>query len=260
MNRLFFSLVTASILLTAPAMAEFVEERVRYSYQETAFEGVLIYDRSIDGPAPGVFMVPNWMGVTSNAIEKAKKLAGDEYVFFVADLYGAEVRPDNSSEAGAAAGEVRGDRSLMRGRAEAALEAFREVEAPLDSDRMAAIGFCFGGGAVLELGRAGAELDAIVSFHGDLLSPTLESDAGETEAKVLVLHGADDPHVPQSDVQEFIDVMRSTDVDWQLVQFGNSVHSFTNPSADTPGKADYNALTAERAFAYMELLFAEVWD
>ena len=106
----------------------------------------------------------------------------------------------------------------------------------------------------------GAELDAIVSFHGDLMSPTLAEDAGQTQAQVLVLHGAADPFVPQSDVQAFIDAMLATDVDWELVQYSGTVHSFTDPTANMEGKAQYNAISAGRAFERMEALLDELWD
>lgn len=241
--------------------AAYVERPVSYLAGETACEGVLVYDASVTEPKPAVLMVPNWMGVTEPAVAKAKMVAGTDYVVFVADMYGVDTRPADASGAGAAAGAVRSDRGLMRTRAAAALEAFLQLEGiPVDRTKVGAIGFCFGGGTVLEFGRAGADLDAIVSFHGDLESPTLEAGAGATKARVLVLHGADDPYVPETDVARFITAMRETEVDWQFVHFGGTVHSFTNPQADTPGQADYNEQSATRAFALMHALFTECWD
>lgn len=243
--------------------AAIVVKPVTYEVDNTVFEGMLVYDGDIRKAKPGILMVPNWMGVTDEAVARARQIADDDYVVFLVDMYGADVRPKNSEEAGEAAGFVRGDRPLMRQRAEAALATFKgsaQDGVPLDTRKLAAIGFCFGGGTVLELGRTGADLDAIVSFHGDLLSPTLETDAGKTRASVLVLHGADDPYVPQADVQQFIAAMQGTDVDWQLVQFGNAVHSFTNPQANTPGKSQYDRLVAKRAYEYMDELFEEKLD
>lgn len=245
-------------VLTAELSADWVERRIGYSDTDTRYEGVLVY-RGDGGERPGILMVPNWMGVTPEAVEKAKRIAGDDYVIFVADMYGADVRPANAEEAGEAAGEVRADRAMMRSRAKLALDALLDSGAPVDAERTAAIGFCFGGGTVLELGRAGAPLDAVVSFHGDLLSPTLEADAGANEGRVLVLHGAEDPYVPQEDVRAFVAAMRGTGVDWQLVQFGGTVHSFTDPTADTAGKAAYQPRSARRAYRYMRDLFGEVF-
>ncbi|WP_309386674.1 dienelactone hydrolase family protein [Cerasicoccus frondis] len=247
-----FTLVFANSLF-----AKVIEKRVPYSLDGTSFEGVLVYDDDLDEPKPAILMVPNWLGMTPESIEKAKKVASDDYVVFVADMYGVDIRPKNSAEAGQAAGFVRSDRDLMRKRAQKSLEVLLSQHAPTKKTQTAAIGFCFGGGVVLELGRTGADLDAIVSFHGDLLSPTLTADAGKTQASVLVLHGADDPFVPQSDVQQFVATMMQTKVDWQLVQFSNTVHSFTDPHANMPGKAEYNALSAKRAFDYMDELFDE---
>jgi len=176
----------------------------------------------------------------------------------MADLYGTDVRPKNVDEASLAAETLRDDREQMRIRTAEALSQLKNQQGiPLDPNRIAAIGFCFGGGAVLEFARTGAVIDAVVSFHGDLLSPTLASDSGKIKASVLVLHGADDPFVPQENVQEWIAAMVQSKTDWQLVQFSNTVHSFTDPKATMKGKAEYNALSAKRAFDYMEQLLDE---
>ena len=261
MKQILTCLATTCIAALAFADDELKTKKVTYQHDGTTFQSSIVYPEDTDESKPGILMVPNWMGPTDESLEKAKNVADDDYVVMMVDMYGVNTRPSNSQEAGAAAGKVRDDRALMRARAGKALEVFRSEAEPLGlvPDNVAAIGFCFGGGTVLELGRAGADLDAIVSFHGDLASPTLDSDAGNTKAKVLVLHGADDPYVPQSDVQAFIDAMRDTDVDWILVQYGNAVHSFTNPSANSEGSR-YDEQAAERAFEAMEELFEEVWD
>lgn len=246
--------------LTAGLQAGFLTKKVSYSDDLTSYEGILVYDESLKEPAPAILLVPNWMGVTESAIEKAKSVAGTTRIVFVADMYGLGQRPNNSEEAGAAAAAVRSDRPLMRARAQLALDTLLQQGVPLDREKTAAIGFCFGGGTVLELGRSGAALDAIVSFHGDLLSPTLAEDAAQTKARLLVLHGANDPFVPQEDVAQFQQVMASTEVDWQLIQFSNTVHSFTDPTAQMAGKAEYYELSSNRAFAYFEQFVNSVWS
>ena len=257
--------LTCTALAAAFAVASFAAEKVatktiRYEIDGDAFESSIVYHPDADAKQPGILMVPNWMGPTAAALEKAQKVAANGYVVMVVDMYGVDVRPANAQEAGAAAGTVRADREMMRERARKALDRFKSEgeELGLDKSKLAAIGFCFGGGTVLELGRSGAKLDAIVSFHGDLLSPTLESDAGETKAKVLVLHGADDPYVPQADVSRWMAVMAETDVDWQLTQFSDTVHSFTDPLSNSEG-ARYNETSARRAFQSMNALLSEVW-
>jgi dienelactone hydrolase len=123
---------------------------------------------------------------------------------------------------------------------------------------MAAIGFCFGGGAVLELARSGSDLDAFVSFHGNLDTPNPD-DAKQIKAPVLVLHGADDPAVPKEQVDAFIAEMKATDADWQMNIYGNAVHSFTDPYANVPGRNEFNPEVAERAFQAMNSLLDEVF-
>ena len=123
---------------------------------------------------------------------------------------------------------------------------------------MGAIGFCFGGGAILELARSGAPLSAFVSFHGNLDTPN-PADNGNIRGSVLVLHGADDPAVPKAQVDDFVAAMQNTEVDWQLVSYGNAVHSFTDPYANVPGRNEYNPLVAERAFKAMNDLLDQAF-
>jgi dienelactone hydrolase len=127
------------------------------------------------------------------------------------------------------------------------------MDLSIDRDKTIAIGFCSGGGTVLEMARSGTEaVDGVVSFYGDLQSSTLEADVGQVKIPQLVLHRADDPYVPQEDVWSWIAAMQSGHLeDWTLVQFSNTVHSFTNPAADSDG-ARYHERSAERAFEMME--------
>jgi len=255
--QLFLALLTSSA-----ASASMNSMEVQYSMEDSEFVSTFVWDSSSSGMKPGILMVPNWMGPTEGSLEKAKKVAGTDYVVMMVDMYSTAVRPTNGEEAGAAAGLLRNDRELMRKRAAKALEVMLEQGAsgaiPLDSEKIAGIGFCFGGGTVLELARSGIDLDAVVSFHGDLLSPTLEADAAKSKASVLVLHGAADPYVPQTDVQKWVSVMNDTDVDWTLVQFSGAVHSFTNPAANSAG-SKYNEKVSERSFKMMRQLFDELW-
>ncbi|MGC9452298.1 MAG: dienelactone hydrolase family protein [Oceanipulchritudo sp.] len=255
---LLITLLGACGIATA---GEFAEKTVTYEIGDTVFESTMVWESENGDPRPGILMVPNWMGPTEASLEKARKVAAYGYVVMMVDMYGVGVRPKDASEAGKAAGAVRADRAMMRNRAAKALAVFRSTDGiPLQADKVAAIGFCFGGGTVLEMARGGADVDAVISFHGDLMSPTLESDAANTTAKVLVLHGAEDPYVPQEHVQAFVGAMLQTDADWQLVQFSGTVHSFTDSLADSPGFADFNPVSAARAFQYMEELLEELWN
>lgn len=255
MNKTCIALALAGMVGVAEAAV--VVKPHAYEIDGEAFEGLIIYDDAVTTPRPGLMMVPNWLGVTERSAEKAARAAGDKYVVFMADMYGKSVRPSNPDEAKAAATSVRSDRALMRKRAQAAVKAFEaQSVVPVDTAKMAAIGFCFGGGAVLELARSGSELDAFISFHGNLDTPNPD-DAKQIKAPVLVLHGADDPAVPQDQVDGFVAEMKATDVDWQLVSYGNAVHSFTDPYANVPGRNEYHPEVAKRAFQAMDDLLDE---
>ncbi|MGP9825529.1 dienelactone hydrolase family protein [Ectopseudomonas khazarica] len=242
------------------ADAAVVAKAVPYEIDGEAFEGVLLYDDSVTTPRPGLLAIPNWMGVNDDTLAKAARAAGSRYVVFLADMYGKAVRPSNADEARAAATTVRADRALMRRRAQAAVEVLKAQgdEVALDTRRLGAIGFCFGGGAVLELARSGAPLQGFVSFHGNLDTPN-PADAKNIQAPVLVLHGADDPAVPQAQVDGFVAEMKAAGVDWQLVSYGGAVHSFTDPKANVPGRNQYHPVVAARAFKAMNDLFDEVF-
>ena len=242
------------------AEAAVVAKPVPYEIDGEAFEGVLVYDDSVSSPRPGLLAVPNWMGVNEDTVKKAVRAAGDKYVVFLADMYGKSIRPSNADEARAAATTVRSDRALMSKRAQAAVEVLKaqSSEVALDVSKLGAIGFCFGGGTVLELARSGAPLKGFVSFHGNLDTPN-PADAQNIKAPVLVLHGADDPAVPQAQVDGFIAEMKAAKTDWQLVSYGGAVHSFTNPKANVPGSNQYHPVVAARAFKAMNDLFDEVF-
>lgn len=249
------------LLLCLVASASFgktVTKKVPYELDKTKFEGVLIYDDAKSNQ-PGLVLVPNWLGINEANLKQASEIAGRGYVVFVADAYGVTGRPKGQDDAGKVAGVVKGDRALFRKRMNKALEVLLAQKLPsMDSKKLGAIGFCFGGTGALELARSGAKVAGVVSFHGGLGSPT-PADAKNITARVLALHGADDPFVPADEVKAFEDEMKATKIDWQLVKFGNTVHSFTDVDANTEGKSQYNPTSAKRAYALMDSFFAEAF-
>jgi dienelactone hydrolase len=254
------TLIAAVLLVASSSLAKVVSRPVAYELGPTKFEGVLIFDEAVKTPRPGVVLVPNWMGINAPNLKQAAEIAGDKYVIFVADMYGKSIRPKDATEAGKAATTVKSDRKLMRERINKALDVLlaQAKTAPLDGTRLGAVGFCFGGTTVLELARSGAKVAAVISIHGGLDTPNPD-DAKAIKAKVLALDGADDPNVPPEQVAGFEAEMRKAKVDWQLVAFGNAVHSFTDPDANTPGQAQYNATVAKRAYKMMHDYFAEAF-
>ena len=260
MHDFLKALLVGALLVATPAFARMVSKPVAYEVGGIKFEGVLLFDDAVKTPRPGLVLVPNWLGITPANLKQAEEVAGQKYVVFVADMFGKALRPKNMDDAGKAVGVLKGDRKLMRQRMTRALEMLlaEGKTAPLLPGKVGAVGFCFGGTSALELARSGAKIGAVVSIHGGLSSPT-PTDAKAITGKVLALHGADDPFVPAEEVAGFEDEMRQANVDWQLVKFGNAVHSFTDPEANLAGKSQYNPKAARRAFELMNTFFAEAF-
>ncbi len=258
-QTLLVGFLVISTLWTSLASAAPVHKAVSYEVGNTSFEGVIVYDDAVKTPRPGLVMVPNWLGVTEASVKQASEIAGQKYVVFVADVYGKDVRPKNFDQAAAAATAVKSDRPLMRARVAKAVEVLKAQakSAPIDVHHLGAIGFCFGGTTVLELARSGAQLAGFVLFYGGLDTPTPQ-DAAQIKGRILVLRGADDPSVPGK-VLAFQAEMRAGKADWQLVAFGGAVHSFTDPDANMPGRAQYHPAVAKPAFALMDAFFAELF-
>ena len=248
------------VLAALPASAALVEQVVTYELDGVILEGLLVHDDAIEGTRPGVLVIHQWMGLTDNERMRARLLAEMGYVAFAADVFGQGVRPANMQEAGQEAGKYYADRGLFRARVRAGLDRLLAVPG-VDAARVAAIGYCFGGTAVLELARAGAPVAGVVSFHGGLASPTPE-DAQAIQARVFVCHGAVDPYVPMDEVQGFVEEMESASVDYQMVFYAGAVHAFTQKEAgDDPSQgAAYDARADARSWEHMKGFFAEIFE
>jgi dienelactone hydrolase len=232
---------------------------VEYKQDGTVLEGFLAYDDGFKGKRPGILVVHEWTGLGPYVKRRCKELAKLGYIAFGADIYGKGVRPKDHEEAARVSGMYTKDRALMRTRVKAGLEQLMN-NGLTDHARIAAIGYCFGGAAVLELARSGADIAGVAAFHGALANPN-PADAGNIRARVLVLHGADDPYVDQKQVDAFMDEMRKTDADWQVVLYGGAVHSFTVPEAgNDPSKgAAYNERADRRSWAAMRNFLDEIF-
>ncbi|MFC2249056.1 dienelactone hydrolase family protein [Labrys portucalensis] len=247
-----------ALFAVTPAFAKMVVKPVDWTLDGTTFKSLLIYDDAAKAKRPGLVMVPNWYGVGDTAVEKAKKIAGKDYVILLTDMYGEGVRPKNDDEAKAAIGPLYGNRALMRKRIDKAFEQLKvnTTNAPIDQSRLAAIGFCFGGSAVLDLARSGSDAKAVISFHGGLGTddPAL---AKSIKARVLAINGADDTAtIP--DVPKFTEEMRGSPADWQFVEIGHAVHCFTETEATgKTGNCRYDAKAAARSYAMMRSWLAE---
>lgn len=248
--------VVCVVCCALAAQAEIQERPVAYTHDGVALEGVLMYDDALEGRRPGVLVVHEWWGLNDYARDRARKLAELGYVAFALDMYGKGRTTTDPRQASAWAEPFHGeDTALVQGRARAGLDQLLASEF-VDPERLAAIGYCFGGAVVQHLAYSGAPLDAIVSFHGSAVIPPPDS---RIHASVLFCHGGADPMVPFDSLQRLGDALTAAGADWQIVVYGNALHSFTNPAADTVGidGVGYDHLADQRSWDAMQRLFAE---
>ncbi len=245
-------------LLASQAQAAIHTESVEYSQGGAKLIGYLAYDPALGGKRPGVLVVHEWWGLKSYPKMRAEQLAKMGYVAFAADIYGDGKSVTTVPEAQALAGKFYGDKNLLRQRVNAGLDILKKNKL-VDPARIAAIGFCFGGSTVLELARSGADVKGVVCFHGGLA--TSAPDDSKIKAKILVLNGGDDPNIPDKQVTDFKQEMKKAGADWQLVEFGGTVHAYTNPAAgNDPSKGmAYNEKSEKRAWTMMQDFFRELF-
>jgi dienelactone hydrolase len=221
------------------------ETAVAYSDGETALTGFLVHDDALSGERPGVLVVHGGAGLDAHAKQRARSFAALGYVAFACDMYGDGVAGDRVRVM-ARIGELTQDPSRLRQRAAAGLAVLKSSP-NVHAGRLAAVGYCFGGMTVLELARSGAEVTGVVSVHGTLKTavPALTSTF---KAKVLVCHGALDPHVPMTQVTAFGEEMTAAGVDWQLIIYGGARHGFTHAGEDYDAVADARSSAAIATF------------
>jgi dienelactone hydrolase len=236
---------------SAAAAQTFKGQMVPYSSGSLQMEGY----RVGDGQKGSVLVVHDWMGLTDRTKAKADAIAGLGYTVFAVDVFGKSVRPKNPDEARANSANYYKDRKMFRDRLNAGLAQLKTFSGSMP---VAALGYCFGGTAVVELARSGADVRAVVSFHGGLDSPS-PADGKNIKARVMALHGADDPFVSAANLTAFEDEMRTHKVDWQLIKYGGAVHSFTDPSAglDPSKGAAYNRTADQRSWRAMQNFLEE---
>jgi dienelactone hydrolase len=233
---------------------------VDYRHGAVNLRGYLAFDETAAERRPGVLVFHEGLGLGDFAMARARMLAELGYVAFAADMFGDRRQARNLQEVAKLVGDLRDEPQMLRARGRAALAKLAALP-QVDANRIGAIGFCFGGSVVLELARDGADLKAVISFHGVLATRT-PAVSGNVKASVLVCTGADDPLAPLEQIKAFEDEMRAADVrDWQVISYGNTLHGFTNPAADGSmlRTALYSEQADRRAWASMRSLFDEVF-
>ncbi len=249
-------IASISFLGMSAVRAEIKTEVVEYRDGDVTLEGFVAWDDAKTS-APGVLVVHQWMGLTDYEKGRCRQLAELGYVAFAADIYGKGIRPNDPQDAGKQAGVFKTDRKLYRRRLNLGLDQLK-ARPSVSKEHLGAIGYCFGGTGVLELARSGADVSGVVSFHGGLDSP--EPEAGKNiRCSILVCHGADDPFVPEKDIEAFKAELNSAKVDWQMDIYSGAVHSFTHPMAgnDNSRGAAYNEKADKRSWAAMKSFFME---
>jgi dienelactone hydrolase len=243
----------ADLVETVPlgTASRIVDETVRYEHEGTPLEGYLAVDAGLDGRRPGILVVHDWTGLQDYPKARAQMLARLGYVGFAIDVYGAGVRPTGDA-APVEARKYYGDLELMRARVRAGYDALL-ADDRVDPDRVAIIGYCFGGSAAFEFARTGARLRGAVSFHGSLVTHD-PADVAAIDAPLLALTGAADPVVPDEALVAFEDELRTRDdLDWQIVSYSGAPHAFT-----IPGQPNHRPLADARSWRAMVDFLTEV--
>lgn len=257
-------LIAASLFIasTVSAWAEVQGTEVSYQAGDTTLKGYLAVDTAKPGKRPGILVVHEWWGHNDYARKRARMLAELGYTALAVDMYGDGKQAAHPDDAGKFAGEVSKNMPLAEARFRAAMELLKS-QPSVAGDDIAAIGYCFGGGVVLEMARRGLALDGVASFHGSLgtQSPAQE---GQLQAKVLVMNGEADPFVKAEAIAAFKQEMQNAGVDYQFINYPGAKHSFTNPDADTFGQKfnlplEYNAEADKKSWAALQQFFDTIF-
>jgi len=236
-------------------------ESIFYSVSGISCRGALIWDEGAKAPRPLLLMAPNWRGVVKPAIETGQMLAQQGYVVFVADMFGEGNGPVGTEDPMEFLRPFMSDVPGMRRRIAAGLETLtREADrrAIGDISRRAASGYCFGGLNVIDLARTGADVQAVVSMHGNLATPE-PAKRGDIKAAVLAVHGAADPVAPKAERDAFEAEMTQAGARWALFTFGNVVHAFTDAAANMPGVAVYDEAATRHGYAIAHAFIADAF-
>ncbi len=234
-------------------------QQIQYEDNGVILEGHVAWNDVSDKPKPGILVSHAWAGRTDFENEKAQKLAKQGYVGFALDLYGRGIVGSDPTENAALMQPFLDDRRLLQKRMLLAVDQLKKLD-QTNQDRIAAIGFCFGGLAVLDLARTGASVSGVVSFHGLLGSPNNTYD-NKITAKILLQHGWLDPLATPEQVLEFAKEMSKMDADWQLNAYGGAMHAFTNPKANDPSNGmKYDKVVEKRSWESMSSFLDEIFS
>ncbi|TBX67044.1 dienelactone hydrolase family protein [Flavobacterium silvisoli] len=250
--------VAMLVLMFQSCLLGFSQSKViEYNDGNQVLSGISVKPSKALANKAGVLILPAWMGIDDHAKDTANRLAAMGYTTFVADIYGADKRPKNYSEAGEKAGYFKKNIREYQTRIKLALDQL--VKQGVNPDKIVVLGYCFGGTGAIEAARTNMKVNGVVSFHGGL-GRDVNRDIVKIIPKVLVLHGADDPYESKEEISAFQEEMRRAEADWQMVYYAKAVHSFTDKSAGTDNSkgAAYNELADKRSWQAMLAFLKEV--
>ena len=256
-------IATVAFLLSASlAQAAVQGKEVDYSAEGVTLKGYFAYDDAVEGRRPGILVVHEWWGHNEYARKRALMLAELGYTALAVDMYGDGKQANHPDDAGKFAGEVSKNMPVAKARFLAALDLLKS-DPTVDADKIAAIGYCFGGGVVLSMARMGVDLKGVVSFHGSLGTEN-PAQPGTVKARVLVCHGAADSFVTPQQIEDFKKEMGSAGVDYSFIAYEGAAHSFTNPDADRYAKefglgVGYNAAADQKSWVDMQEFFKKIF-
>src|SRR5213592_4588065 len=252
-------LALAAVLLSlAPRNAKVKTREIEYRQDGTVLQGFIAWDDAQRGKRPGVLVVHEWWGHNEHARNQARRLAEAGYVGFALDMFGKGKVTTHPQDAQAFVAEVTKDPAVLAARFNAALEQLKR-DPHVDTTKIAAIGYCFGGAVVLDMARTGAPLAAVATFHGALATKT-PAQPGKIKARILVLAGGADPFVPPEQIDAFKREMQAAGAHFEVIAYPGAKHGFTNPNAAQYGMEQlaYNAAADKGSWAAMLKLFKEV--
>ncbi len=257
-----YSMILLIALFAFVAEAAVQVEPVEYKSGNVILKGHIAYDDTKQGKRPGVLVVHEWWGLNDYALRRAKMLAELGYTGMAIDMYGDGKTTTHPADAQKFTQEVMSNADTAKARFLAAMEVLKRHKT-VDPQRTAAIGYCFGGGVVLEMARQGVDLKGVASFHGSFGTKT-PAKPGTVKAKVLILHGAADEFAAPGDIPKFEEEMKSAKVDYRILTYPNAKHSFTNPDADELGKKgnipiQYNAEADKKSWEEMKKFLKEIF-
>lgn len=258
MSRSAFAVLIV-FLFAGTLRADIKTREVEYEQGGTKLTGFFAWDDAGDEKRPGVLVVHEWWGLNDYARSRAKQLAGLGYVAFALDMYGEGKVTEHPEQAGEWSAKIRENTDRWRARALAGLDVLKG-HGRVDPERLAAIGYCFGGSTVLQLACAGAGLDGVVSFHGGMIPPeAVPSDGISTH--ILICQGGADAFVSDESIASFRAALEKVGADYEINYYGGARHSFTNPDADSKGieNLKYNAVADRRSWRDMQQLFTELF-